>query len=170
MCILLLVLSYRINAEGSRYQIELVVFEQGIQSTTVSNQTESLIKWPTALTELSGMQQTENKLLTDSATILLSQSGYKPIVHFAWVQSAGPGGAILPMHVKSEDGRLDGFIHLRNTQSFELITDLEYRSIQVNNTGKYYLYRVNEKRPLELNSIQYFDHPKIGVLVQVSGM
>jgi hypothetical protein len=166
--IMLLVLSCHIYADGSRYQIELLVFEQGVQSVSFNNQTESLIKWPTALTELSGIQQTDNKMLKDGASALFSTSNCRPIIHYAWVQSVGPGGVILPMHIKSEDGRLDGFMHLRNAQPFEIIVDLEQQSLRADNSGKRYLYRVNEKRAANLNELHYFDHPNIGVLVQFS--
>lgn len=159
-----------LHAEGDRYQIELFVFEQGVQSTAISQQTESLIQWPTALTELSGIQQTEHKLLKDGAEALLTKPSYRQILHNAWVQTTGPGGAILPMHIKSEDGRLDGFIHLRNGQPFELIVDLEKQALQMDNRGKRYLYRIYEKRPVKMNELHYLDNPKFGVLVQINAI
>ncbi|CAG7857301.1 hypothetical protein MCAMS1_02073 [biofilm metagenome] len=161
-------ISCRINADGSRYQFELLVFEQGTQSASVNNPTESLIKWPTALSELSGIQQTDNKLLKDGASALFSTGKCRPIIHYSWVQSAGPGGVILPMHINSDDGRLDGFIHLRNAQPLEIIVNLERQSLRANNAGKRYLYRINEKRTANFNQLQYFDNPNIGVLLQFS--
>lgn len=168
--IVLALFNCRLHAEGNRYQVELVVFEQGVQSSTVSNQTESRIQWPTALTELSGIQQTDQKSLKDGVAVLLKNPAYRLIIHRAWVQSAGPGGVILPMHISSNDGRLDGFIHLRNGQPYELIVDLEQQVLSANNISQRYLYRMNEKRMVKLNEINYFDHPKIGVIVLIVGI
>lgn len=132
------------------------------------NVPRNVIRWPTALTELSGIQQTDSKMLQDGASKLLQRPSYRLIMHNTWMQSVGPGGVILPMHIKSEDGRLDGFIQLRHSQPFELIVDFEEQSLQTDSMGKRFLYRVNEKRSFNLNEIQYFDHPKIGAIVQVS--
>ncbi len=157
-------------AEGDHYQFELLVFEQGLQSSAVLNQTESKIKWPTALTELTSFQQTDNKTLKVGAAKLLQASGNRTILHYAWQQSTGPGKAILPMHIVSEDGRLDGFIHLRNVQPLELNVDLELMAINTKDpTARPYRFHLNERRPIKLNATQYFDHPKIGVVIQVSG-
>jgi hypothetical protein len=49
------------KAESAKYQIELLVFSQGLPTTQVFEQTESRIKWPTALAELSAYQQTEKE-------------------------------------------------------------------------------------------------------------
>ncbi len=156
------------NAGGSLYQIALLVFDYNLQSTVAPDKSEDKIQWPTALLELSSYQQTNAHALKDGAAKLFTTSNYRQILHYAWVQSTGPGNAILPMHIVSEDGRLDGFIHLRNAQPFELTVNLEYLSLNVKDpTAKPYTYRLNEKRPIKLNETQYFDHPKLGVLVQI---
>ncbi len=154
----------------SRYQIEMLVFSQGLSTTEAFNQTESKIRWPSALTELSAYEQTDNKALKGGIAELLNAGEYRLIANLAWVQSTGPGGVILPVHIQSTDGNLDGFIHIRNTQQIELIVDLEQKSNQTNSLGKPYLFRLNEKRPVKLYETQYFDHPKIGVLVRISGV
>ncbi|MBK8816168.1 MAG: hypothetical protein IPN42_12045 [Methylococcaceae bacterium] len=161
--------SQSVYADGNRYQIEILVFSQNLPTSEVFDQTESKIQWPTALTELSAYQQTDITSLKDGASVLLKDPAYQSIARFAWVQSTGPGNAILPVHIQSTDGVLDGFIQLRNTQPFQLTLDLEQKSSSVNSSGRRYLYRVNEKRNINLNEIHYFDHPKVGVIVRVSG-
>lgn len=157
------------SAEGRRYQIELLVFDHDLKSTVAPDKSGNKIQWPTALLELSSFQQTDAHVLKDGATKLFSASKYRQIVHYAWVQSTGPGNAILPMHIISEDGRLDGFIHLRNAQPFELTVNLEYMSLNAKDpTAKPYVFRLNEKRPIKLNETQYFDHPKLGVVMRIN--
>lgn len=50
--------------------------------------------------------------------------------HYSWLQSTGLGNVILPVPIQSADGKLDGYIQLRNAQPFELIVDLEQKSAQ----------------------------------------
>jgi hypothetical protein len=157
-------------AESGKYQIEMLVFSQRLPTPEVFNQTESKIQWPTALTELSAYEQTDNKGLKGGIAELLKNSVYQPIANLAWTQSAELGSVILPVHIQSTDGNLDGFIHIRNTQQLELIIDLEQKSTQTDRSGKPYLYHLNEKRPIKLNEIQYLDHPKLGVLVRINGV
>jgi hypothetical protein len=102
--------------------------------------------------------------------VLFKEAAYQPIAHFSWLQSTGLGSVVLPVHIQSADGKLDGYIQLRNVQPLELIIDLEQKSVQTDRTGKPYLYRLHEKRPIKLNEIQYLDHAKIGVLVRVNGV
>ena len=170
LSLMMALLSPFAKADGSRYQIEMLVFSQSLPTTEVFDQTESHIQWPTALTELSAYQQLDAKALKDGASALFKDIAYQPIAHFAWVQSTGMGNVILPVHIQSVDGKLDGYVQLRNTQGLEFIIDLEQKSSQADRSGKLYLYRLNEKRMIKLNEIQYFDHPKMGVLVRVSGI
>ncbi len=171
-CLSLIVatVSQSVYAEGNRYQIEMLVFSQTVPTSEVFDQTESKIQWPTALSELSAYQQTDIRSLKDGASALFKDTAYQSIANFAWIQSTGPGSAILPVHIQSTDGVLDGFIQLRNTQSFEIILDLEQKSANADRSGKRYLYRLNEKRSVKLNEIQYFDHPKLGVILRISGV
>jgi hypothetical protein len=157
-------------AESGKYQIEMLVFSQSLPTAEVFNQTESKIQWPTALTELTAYEQTDNKALKDGITELLQDGVYRPIANLAWTQSTELGSVILPVHIQSTDGNLDGFIHLRNTQQLELIIDLEQKSTQTGRSGKPYLYHLNEKRTIKLNETQYLDHPKLGVLVRINGV
>lgn len=156
--------------ESGRYQFELIVFSQGADAPTSSNPTKSQIQWPTVLTELSDSQKADINSLKDGVTKLLSKPSIQSIIHYAWQQSAGISNVILPMHIKSKDGRLDGFIQLRNTQPHDLIVDLEYKSMRLDTKGKSYLYHINEKRQIKLGEVHYFDHPTIGLLVQVNGI
>jgi hypothetical protein len=166
--LILSLLSLFAKAESGKYRIELLVFPQALPTTEVFDQTESHIKWPTALAELSAYQQTDNKALKDGAAVLFKNPAYQPIAHFAWTQSTGLGSVILPVHIQSADGKLDGYIQLRNAQPFELVVDLEQKSAQTDQTGKPYIYRLNEKRAIKLNEIHYFDHPKLGLLMLVN--
>jgi hypothetical protein len=154
-------------AEGSKYQFELLVFSQNLPTTAVFDQTETKIKWPTALAELSAYQQTEGDLLKQSAAQLFKDAAYQPILQLSWTQTAGMGDVILPVHIQSADGKLDGYVQLRSKPPLELIVDLEQKSGQLDHAGQYYLYHLHEKRAIKANDVNYLDHPKLGVLIAV---
>lgn len=167
--LLLAVFSRDIWAETGRYQIEVLVFSQNTPTSEKFNQVESKIQWPTALTELPAYQQSEMKALKDGAALMFKDADYQSISHFSWLQSTGAGNMLLPVHLQSDDGNLDGFIQFRTAQPFEINLDIELKSSSADRSGKRYLYRINEKRSIKLNEIQYFDHPKLGVIIKISG-
>jgi Peptidoglycan-binding protein, CsiV len=167
-CLMFAVFNQSVYADGGRFHIEVLVFSHSLPTTEVFDQVDSRIQWPKALTELAAYQQTGQKALKDGAMALFKQAPYQAIAHHAWLQP-GVGNALLPVHIQSEDGRLDGFVQLSKTNPLELIVDLEQKSAQPDRSGKYFLYHINEKRLLRPNEVQYFDHPKIGVLAIVKG-
>ncbi len=169
LSLLLVFVSRHSYADGNRYLVEMIVFSQNLPTGEKFEQTDSKIQWPSALTELSAYQQTEIKSLKDGASALFRDPAYQALARFAWIQTAGPGNALLPVHIQSPDATLDGFVQIRNSQPLQLTVDLEQQSPNADSSGKRFLYRINEKRSLNLNDILYFDHPKIGIVMRISG-
>lgn len=168
--LLMVIVNTVVYAESGRYQIEILVFAQGLQTSEAFSQTGSRIQWPTAMAELSAYRQIEDSMLKDGASALLKDPAFQEVAHFNWMQSTGFGSVLLPVHIQSSDGNFDGFIQLRNAQPYELILDVELKSPNVDRSGKRYLYRLNEKRDVKLDETHYFDHPKLGVIVRVTGV
>jgi len=155
-------------AEGNTYQIELIVFSQAMSNTEVFDQTESRIKWPATLTELSAYKQADNMTLNDSLAALSKDSVYRLMLHISWIQPAGD--VVAPVHIQTADGKLNGYLQMQHEQSLQMTVDLEYLSNQSDSSGKTIIYRLNEKRPIKLNEIYYLDHPKLGVIAKISAL
>lgn len=162
--------SSNLLAEGNAYQIELIVFSQNMPNTEVFDQTESRIKWPAALTELSVYKKADNMALNDSLAALSKDPAYRPMLHISWIQSAGDGNVVAPVHIQSADGKLNGYLQMQYEQSLHMTVDLEYASNQSDSSGKTIIYRLNEKRPIKLNEVYYLDHPKLGVIAKISAL
>ncbi|MDD5412372.1 MAG: CsiV family protein [Methylobacter sp.] len=160
--------SSNLLAEGGTYQIELIVFLQAMPNTEVFEQTESRIKWPTGLTELSAYKKADNMALNDSVAALSKDSAYRPILHVSWIQSAGEGSLSAPVHIQSGDGKLNGYLQMQHEQSLQMAVDLEYTSNQSDSSGNTIIYRLDEKRPIKSNEVYYLDHPKFGVIAKIS--
>jgi hypothetical protein len=157
-------------AEGTEYQVEVIIFSQAMPNTEVFDQTVSQITLPSDLTELSAYKKPENTTLDDSYAALSRDSAYQPISHIAWIQSLGDAGQSAPVHIQSMKSRLNGYIQMQRVQGLQMTVDLEFSSNQDNNSGDSLVYRLNEKRPIKLNEVYYFDHPKFGVIVKVIGL
>jgi hypothetical protein len=165
LAMLLSFLSNRVLAEGNDYQIELMVFAQNMPNTEVFDQTESQIKWPAGLTELSTYKQADTMALADAYAALSKDPVYKPVIHIAWLQTIAEGASSSPVHIQAE-GTLNGFIRIQRGQTLQLIVDLEYAPGQANSEA--FIYRLNENRRIKLNEVHYLDHPKFGVVAKIS--
>jgi hypothetical protein len=162
--------SSNLFAEDNAYQVELIVFLQAMPNTEVFDQTDSRINWPTTLTELSAYKKADNMTLNEGYAALSKDSAYRPILHAAWIQSAGEGSLSAPVHIQSADGKLNGYLQMQHGQSLQMVVDLEYASNQSDSSGNTIIYRLNEKRPVKLNEVYYLDHPKFGVIAKMSAL
>jgi hypothetical protein len=160
--------SYPLLAEGGAYQIELIVFTQAMPTTEVFEQTASQIKWPSDLTELAAYKKPDATTLGDSYTALSKDQAYKPILHVAWVQPTVDGGLSAPVHIQDTDGKLSGYVQIIQSQSLQMMIDLELTANSGDGSVKSGVYRLNEKRAIKLNEVYYLDHPKFGVVAKIS--
>ncbi len=147
-------------AEAGTYQIELIVFSQAMPNTETFEQAVQPTHWPSDLTELSAYKKPDAATLDDSYAALSKDPTYQPIMHVAWIQPDGSG----PVHIQSEDGRLNGYLRMQHDQGLQMMLDLEFTS----NSSDGITYRLNEKRPVKLNEVYYLDHPKFGAVVKIS--
>lgn len=155
-------------AEGSAYQIELILFSQDMPNTEVFDQAMQPTHWPSGLIELSAYTKPENTSLDDSYAALAKDSAYRPIMHVAWIQPIGEGGLSAPVHIQGADGKLNGYLQVQQGQGLQLTVDLELNSNLADGLGKPVVYRLNEKRPMKFNEVYYLDHPKLGAIVKIN--
>lgn len=155
-------------AEGSEYQIELIVFSQKMHNTEVFDQTSRSIHWPSDLTELSAYRQPENTTLDDSYAALSEDSAYRPILSAAWVQPVAAGGLSAAVHIQSSDGNLNGYVRMQQDQGLQMVVELELGSGLGDDSGNEVVYRLNEKRSIKPGETYYLDHPKFGVIAKIS--
>ncbi|MGR9013624.1 MAG: CsiV family protein [Gammaproteobacteria bacterium] len=171
LAVMLEILSPSVLAEGSAYQIELIVFSQAMPNTEEFEQTVQATQWPSGLTELYAYQKPENTALDDSYAAISKDSRYQPILHVAWIQPlAEEGGLGAPVHIQSADGKLNGYVRMQGDQGLKMLVDLELSADLNDGYGGEAVYRLNEIRPIKLDDVYYLDHPKFGVVAKVSGL
>ena len=97
----------------------------------------------------------EKQLLLEQADALEASPDYELRYHFAWGQESLPYRNSATYTVVENDAR--GYIKVYADQLLFANIDIDYKG-----------FRLFEKRRLKLNEKHYFDHPKFGVLIQVS--
>lgn len=174
-------------AETQWYQVEIIVFAQNAKSNEAFDQTASRIEWPDSVMELDATPlplaelkqypqaytplQSADRSLTAAYQTLQLQGGYRPLLHTAWVQplDADQLSSAVHIHAGGDAGEgevLNGFVRLENGDPLDLLADLEYTPAGTESDSA--VYRLRERRRLQLDETHYLDHPKFGIIGRVS--
>lgn len=113
--------------------------------------------------------------MTKAREALEQDTNYRVLVHKQWVQNADARSEAELVRLNNEDGELDGtfkffvsrFLHVDLNL---LLKETELTSMfQAENpvAASTINYEIREKRRVRSNELQYFDHPKFGVLMLV---
>ena len=134
------------------YQVEVVVFEN-----LAEHQAFESYRYPeiNEMTSNAEVWRVEPSLLLDDVKALGQADDYRVLHHFAWGQESLPLSEAASVQVTELN--LKGWIKVYANQLLYVNLDLDYLD-----------YRLTEKRRIKLDEKHFFDHPKYGVIVQVS--
>lgn len=160
-------------AAASSYEIEVLVFETKFPEwegselwTHVARPAEAAATGTESLpptTEFSSVMST-----------LRGDSHYRVLLHKHWVQPAESKGTGAPVSLATPDKELNGGIkfYLSRFLHVELNVAYQPQSGPIGSaaapTDSAPTYIINEQRRVKSNEMNYFDHPKFGVLVRVT--
>jgi hypothetical protein len=103
--------------------------------------------------------------LKNTAAALEKSGDYRVLVHQRWRQAAEEKSATKPMWLRNADGQMEGSFRFYMSRFLHVDLDLVLRDKRdaagVN-------YRLMEHRRVKTQDLQYFDHPKLGVLVRIT--
>ena len=139
-------------AQTKEYQVEAIVFQQLNGGQVTEKNTYSP---PRNNPSTSQTWVLEPLLLTEQAALLNESPDYEVLGHFTWGQEALPSEEAATMHFR--EPRFYGWIKIYATTLLFANLDLDFEG-----------FRLEEKRRLKLDEVHFFDHPKFGVLLQVS--
>ena len=139
-------------ASAKDYMVEVLVFE----NTNASQSTESnAYKAPRRMKSGSKAWLIAPTMLNAEAASIQKSEGYQLKHHYSW------GIESLPFEDSANytivEAQSQGYIKVYADQLLFTNIDLDYKG-----------YRMKEKRRLKLNEKHFFDHPKFGLLMQVS--
>jgi len=137
----------------------------------------------------------DQSVLGKAAAKLKEQKDYSVLAHMRWTQPAEAKSTSPLMRISTEDGELDGtlvfymsrFLHvdlkllLKDIEATDKLAQANAEAIAgAGNTAKEVktdamaaenttlAYRIDESRRIRTDEINYFDHPKFGVLVKIT--
>jgi len=134
------------------YIVEAIIFENTLDSHITEPHSYQAPKKPRTGAKAWVL---DKQLLLEQANALETSPNYELKHHFAWGQESLPYRNSATYTVVENDAR--GYIKVYADQLLFANIDLDYKG-----------FRLFEKRRLKLNEKHYFDHPKFGVLIQVS--
>lgn len=161
------------------YEIEVMVF-QNIQNELEGNELwvneridPELVDIDKAI-EIRNVPREESDL-TNARAVLDADGNYRLLTHKQWVQNADPQSDAGLIRLTTEDGELDGtfkffvsrFLHVDLNLIFQQKESNSFFQAGDADESQLAAYQLRERRRIRSNEVQYFDHPKFGVLVLV---
>lgn len=156
----------------TEYIVEIIVFEndgagdggelwRGTEGEPPWESAISLADNNAKITEL-GPDQFE---LSGTANTLRRSGRYRILTHKAWIQPGFTREQAKNVRISSESGWLDGTVRLEGGRYLHLYLDFVYDP-PVRFAGASTLH-LKQKRRVRKRELNYFDHPRFGVLVMV---
>ena len=150
LAITLLILPSLVFAKD--YKIEVLVFKNIGDHRAYESYRNSEID---EMLSNAGVWQIEPNMLGQDATSIVDSEDYQLTHHFSWAQESLPYSESAAVNI-IEQG-LNGWIKVYASHLLFINLDLDFNG-----------YRMNEKRRIKLDEKHFFDHPKFGLLMQVS--
>jgi hypothetical protein len=137
---------------AKEYKIEVLIFENNQPSIAYENYRYSPIA---ELNSEAPIWKLEPTMLVEARKALENAADYNLLYHYSWGQQTLPVSQAAVYQLFEEN--LKGWIKVYAGQ-------LLFANIDLDLNG----YRMTERRRLKLDEKHFFDHPKFGVLMQVS--
>jgi hypothetical protein len=161
-------------ATPSSYDVEVVVFENRLPVL------EGGELWPKEnlhglISDIAGAADAEaapgDAGLATAVKALQQSKDHHVLAHYRWNQSAEARNAVRPVRLRSGDATLDGVMRFYLSRFLHVELNLVLASGEGDWKSEKFagqLYRMNEHRRVKTQEINYFDHPRLGVLVRVT--
>lgn len=173
------------SAELNWYKMELIVFEQQSPTDEGFRQRNQSLEWPEDLKRLNsadGQRYASVAVGSGMASVfrkLERSPDHTPLSQLAWMQPVEKDKSGKAVRISREE--VDGYIRLQRGTYLHLVVEMKYTPSSYGDitlpfeysdnlfgetsTENYY---IKERRRILLKEMHYFDHPKFGVIVQVS--
>jgi hypothetical protein len=157
---------------ATAYDIEVLVFETRLPELE-GGEIWTKTNGGNALPDVTGAVMMDEALpsdsaLTTAAAALQRDGTYRLLTHQRWRQSAEEKSAAKPVRLRTADGLLDGTVRFYLSRFLHVDVDV---ALQDRSTpGGELIYRLSEHRRVKTQDTNYFDHPKLGVLLRVTAV
>ena len=183
------------TVSGTLYEVEILVFKnllpdlEGNEMWTVpmradipsgDGELNTEIQDTPIAVYVTGRLPKQDSQLSMASEVLTAHNDYEILMHKKWVQNAEAKSASKLLQTLSDtqpDTGLDGSVRFYVSRFFHLDVDIGLREsdsvFPMSGDGDEMtaqVYRIIEDRRIKTGDINYFDHPKFGVLVQVNAI
>lgn len=140
-----------LNVLAKDYKVEVLIFKNLSEQKSYES---SQYAPPNEMVSGSNYWAVEPSMLNEQARLINESSGYRLVDHLSWGQESLPyrQSTAVPL-----SGNPDGWFKVYANHLLYVNIDLDFAG-----------YRMEEKRRIKLDEQHFFDHPKFGLLVQVS--
>lgn len=145
-------IGFSLNTHAGDYKVEMVVFENNNSSVATENNDYVA---PKRMNSGSKAWFLEPTLLLEEAKKISDSDKYQLKHHYAWGVESLPYRNSANYTIIESD--IKGYVKVYADQLLFTNIDLDFNG-----------FRMDEKRRLKLNEKHFFDHPKFGIIMQVS--
>ncbi len=151
------------------YEVEVIVFENHLTSLEGGELWTRTAPRPAPMFDLAeAVNPTDtaplDSPLSTAVSSLQREGSYRVLLHQRWRQSAEEKSASKPVRLQTTDNQLDGGLRFYMSRFLHVDVDLTLKEKDANDRG----YRLVEHRRIKTQELNYFDHPKLGVLVKIT--
>lgn len=157
------------SAPSANYEVEVLVFEMRLPELEGSELWTRIEQPVDTTTAVVPEEMPPTSDFAAAAETLRRDGRFRVLLQKRWVQTADAKSNVPAMHLATSDRELDGtlkfylsrFLHVELNVLFQPQTAVIGGEAMPS-------YVINEQRRVKSNEINYFDHPKFGVLVRVT--
>lgn len=167
------------SAPPIRYEVEILVF-QNLAPDQEGGEVWTMDRVDTVIPGLEDASPPtdstpESSPLTRARRLLEEDANYRVLTHKYWIQQARSESESRGHRIKDDNSELDGLVKFYVSRFLHVdISMLLLDSEQAENPPKRsdndtaLTHRISERRRVRSREIQYFDHPKFGILMVIT--
>ena len=158
------------------YEIEVLVFENklsGLEGGELwKRDTDKALNTKIAAAITTGEIPPVDSALAAALAKLVNSGQYRVLAHLRWTQTAEAKAVANPVKIKSDNAELNGTVRFYLSRFLYMDVNLmlkqEGGGLFSSTEKEGTVLRLSEHRRIKTMDINYFDHPKFGVLVRVA--
>ena len=151
------------------YEIEVVVFETRLPELEGTELWTQIEQPPDTTGALVPSEMPPTQDFASMIEALRADGRFRVLLQKRWIQSAEPKSGVPGMQLATWDRELDGVLKFYLSRFLHVEMNLLFQPQSAAIGGNVApSYVISEQRRVKSNDINYFDHPKFGVLVRVA--
>lgn len=157
------------NTPTASYEVEVLIFEVSLPEFEGSELWTQVTQPPDTTKAQVPSELPPTKEFAAAADALRADGRYRVLLQKRWVQTAEPKSSEPGMQLITPERELDGTLKFYLSRFLHVEMNLLFQpQAGVIGGDAAPSYLISEQRRVRSNEINYFDHPKFGVLVRVS--